>query len=81
MKMECQIWTVNNPHLIAKFARMGVDGILVDRKFHWYNFSRANPGNGLRSATRIVRDKGTALGIRLANRDDNPFSIRNAPAQ
>jgi len=71
-------WTINDPYLITKFIKAGVDGILVDRKFHPYNFSLANQGNGLRSLTRIVRDKGRALGIRPANRDDDPFSIRNA---
>jgi hypothetical protein len=32
-------------------------------------------GNGLRSLTRLVRDQGTKLGIRPANRADNPFAI------
>ena len=69
-------WTMSNPHLIIKYIKVGLDGVMVDRKFHPYNFSWANLGNALHSATRLVHDKGTALGIRLANRNDNPFSIR-----
>ena len=68
-------WTINNPRLITKFIKMGVDGILVDRTFHWYNFSWENLGDGLRSIKHIVQRKGAVLGIRLANRDDNPFTI------
>jgi hypothetical protein len=68
-------WTVNNPLLMTRFIKMGVDGIVVDRAFIWYNFSWANMGNGLRSLTGIVRSKGTKLGIRSPNRDDNPFAI------
>ena len=71
-------WTIDDPYLMTKFIKAGVDGILADWKFHPYNFSWANLGNGVRSLRRIVREKGTALGIRLANRDDNPFSIRDA---
>jgi hypothetical protein len=68
-------WVVNNPRLMTKYIKMGVDGILVDRRLVWYNFSWANWGNGLRSLTKLVRDKGTKLGIRPANRADNPFAI------
>lgn len=68
-------WVVNNPWLLAKYLRMGVDGIVVDRRLAWYNFCWANWGNGLRSLTRLVRDRGTALGIRPANRADNPFEV------
>ena len=65
-------WVVNDPWLMTKYIKMGVDGILVDRRRVWYNFSWAN---GLRSLTRLVRDRGTKLGIRQANRADNPFAI------
>ena len=68
-------WVVNNPWLMTKYIKMGVDGILVDRRGVWYNFCWANLGNGLRSLTRLVRDQGTKLGIRPANRADNPFAI------
>jgi hypothetical protein len=72
-------WVVNNPWLMTKYIKMGVDGILVDRRCVWYNFCWANLGNGLRSLTRLVRDHGKKLGIRPANRADNPFAI-HAPA-
>ena len=68
-------WTVNNPLLMTKFIKMGVDGIVVDRAFVWYNFSWANLGNGLRTLTGVVRNKGIKLGIRSPNREDNPFTI------
>jgi glycerophosphoryl diester phosphodiesterase len=68
-------WVVNNPWLMTKYIKLGVDGILVDRRCVWYNFCWANLGNGLRSLTRLVRDQGTKLGIRPANRADNPFAI------
>ena len=68
-------WVVNNPRLMTKYIKMGVDGILVDRRCVWYNFCWANLGNGLRNLTRLVRDQGTKLGIRPANRADNPFAI------
>jgi len=67
-------WTVNNPMLMRKFIRMGVDGILADRKFRWYNFSWHNMGDGLLTLKTIVRDQGAQLGIRPATREDNPFS-------
>ena len=54
----------------------GVCGILVDRKFTWYNFSWVNLGNGLGSMKHIVKHDGTNLHIRLANRQDDPFLIR-----
>jgi hypothetical protein len=68
-------WVVNNPWLMIRYIKMGVDGILVDRRLVWYNFCWANLGNGLRSLTRLVRDHGKKLGIRPANRADNPFAI------
>ncbi len=68
-------WVVNNPWLMTRYIKMGVDGILVDRRGVWYNFSWANLGHGLRSLTRLVRDRGAKLGIRPANRADNPFAI------
>jgi hypothetical protein len=68
-------WTVNNPLLMTRFIKMGVDAIVVDRAFVWYNFSWANLGNGLRSLTGMVRSRGAKLGIRSPNRDDNPFQI------
>ena len=69
-------WTCNNPWLMKTFIKMGVDGILVDRKFTWYNFSWVNLGNGLGSMKHIVKHDGTNLHIRLANRQDDPFLIR-----
>lgn len=66
-------WTVNNPVLMKRFIRLGVDGILSDRKFLWYNFSWENIGHGLRSLARIVKKDGPRLGIRLATQGDNPF--------
>ena len=68
-------WVVNNPRMMTKYIKMGVDGIVVDRRLVWYNFSWANWGNGLRSLTKLVRDKGTKLGIRPASRADNPFAM------
>jgi hypothetical protein len=68
-------WVVNDPWLMTKYIKMGVDGILVDRRRVWYNLSWTSLGNGLRSLTRMVRDQGTKLGIRPANRADNPFAI------
>jgi glycerophosphoryl diester phosphodiesterase len=68
-------WVVNNPGLMTKYIKMGVDGILVDRRRVWYNFCWANLGNGLRSLARLVRDHGKKMGIRPANRADNPFAI------
>lgn len=67
-------WVVNNPWLLSKYLRMGVDGIVVDRRLAWYNFCWANWGNGLRSLTWLVRIRGTGLGIRPATRADNPFA-------
>ena len=68
-------WSVNNPLLMAKFIKMGVDGIVVDRTFVWYNFSWVNMGNGLRTLRAIVHSQGTKLGVRPSNRDDNPFEV------
>jgi hypothetical protein len=68
-------WVVNDPWLMTRYIKMGVDGILVDRRPVWYNFCWANLGNGLHSLTKMVRDRGTKLGIRPANRADNPFVI------
>jgi glycerophosphoryl diester phosphodiesterase len=67
-------WVVNNPWLLARYMRMGVDGIVVDRRLAWYNFCWANWGNGLRSLTRLVSEQGIKLGVRPANREDNPFA-------
>jgi len=72
-------WAVNNPWWMTRYIRLGVDGIVVDRRFVWYNFCWANMGNGLRSLTRLLRDKGESLGIRTADRADNPFAIRPEP--
>ena len=69
-------WSVNNPWFMKRYIRMGVDGIVADRRFAWYNFCWANLGHGLHSLTRLVRDEGNDLGIRPANRADNPFAIR-----
>jgi len=69
-------WTVNNPWLMKRFIKMGVDGIVVDRKFHWYNFSWENMGRGLPSLKQIVQRDGVKLGVRVANRADIPFSER-----
>ena len=74
-------WSVNNPWLLTRFIKMGVDGIVVDRTFVWYNFSWANMGNGLRTLKGIVRIEGTKLGIRSPNRDDNPFTIHEEAAK
>ncbi len=71
-------WAVNNPWWMTKYIRMGVDGIVVDRRFVWYNFCWANMGNGLHSLTRIVRERGNELGIRPANRGDNPFVLHSS---
>ena len=68
-------WVVNNPWLMTRYVHMGVDGIVVDRHLVWYNFCWGNWGNGLRSLTRLVRVRGETLGIRAANRADNPFAI------
>lgn len=68
-------WSVNNPWLMIEYIKMGVDGIVVDRTCHWYNFCWVNMGKGLHSLTNIVHHLGGSLGIRPANRDDNPFSI------
>ena len=61
-------------HILDAFEN-GVDGILVDRRRVWYNFSWTSLRSGLRSLTRLVRDQGKNLGIRPANRADNPFAI------
>jgi glycerophosphoryl diester phosphodiesterase len=74
-------WTVNNPWLMTRFINMGVDGIIVDRRFVWYNFSFANWGRGLSSLTKIVQKRGEILGIRPANRDDNPFDLHGPREQ
>jgi hypothetical protein len=66
-------WTVNNPVLMKRFIRVGVDGILGDRKFVWYNFSFENLGHGLHSLVRLVQNHGAELGVRPATRADNPF--------
>jgi glycerophosphoryl diester phosphodiesterase len=71
-------WAVNNPWWMTKYIKMGVDGIVVDQRFVWYNFCWANMGHGLHSLTNIVSAKGTNLGIRLANRADNPFANHDA---
>ena len=71
-------WSVNNPWWMRKYVKMGVDGIVVDRRFVWYNFCWANMGNGLRSLTRLVREQGTELGIRPATRADNPFATNDS---
>ena len=68
-------WVVNDPWLMTQYIKIGVDGILVDRRHVWYNFCWTSLGSGLRSLTRLVRDQGTKLGIRPANRADNPFAI------
>jgi hypothetical protein len=68
-------WVVNDPWLMTQYIKMGVDGILVDRRRVWYNFYWASLGSGLRHLTRLVRDQGTKLGIRPANRADNPFAM------
>ena len=68
-------WVVNNPWLMTRYIKMGVDGILVDRRPVWYNYCWANFGNGLHSLTKMVRNRGNKLGIRPANRADNPFVI------
>ncbi len=68
-------WSVNNPWWMSKYIKMGVDGIVVDRRMVWYNFCWANLGNGLRSLTRLVREQGNNLGIRPATRTDNPFAL------
>jgi hypothetical protein len=69
-------WSVNNPWLMIEYINMGVDGIVTDRTFHWYNFCWVNLGKGMRSLTNIVHRLGGSLGIRAANRGDNPFSVR-----
>jgi len=66
-------WTVNNPVLMRRFIRVGVDGILADRKFVWYNFAFENLGHGLHSLQKLVHKDGAKLGIRAATREDNPF--------
>jgi hypothetical protein len=71
-------WTVNNPRLMKKYIKMGVDGILVDDSFIWYSFSWRNMGDGLKSLHEIVSNDGLRFGIRLANRTDNPFAIPEA---
>ena len=68
-------WAVNNPWWMTKYIRLGVDGIVVDRRFVWYNFCWSNMGRGLGSLRGIVREQGANLGIRPANRADNPFAI------
>jgi hypothetical protein len=68
-------WTVNNPWLMTRYIRMGVDGIVVDRRPVWYNFSFANWGSGLRSLTKLISRRGPSLGIRPATREDNPFAV------
>jgi hypothetical protein len=72
-------WVVNDPWLMTKYIKLGVDGILVDRQRVWYNLSWTSFRNGLSSLTRMVRNKGTKLGIRTADRADNPFAL-NGPA-
>ena len=67
-------WSVNNPVLLQHYIKMGVDGIVTDEHAQWYNFSVENAGHGLRSLNRLVRDEGTALGVRAATRADNPFA-------
>jgi hypothetical protein len=67
-------WSVNNPWWMTKYIRMGVDGIVVDRRFVWYNFCWSNMGHGLHSLAKILRGQGTSLGIRPAERADNPFA-------
>ena len=66
-------WTVNNPMLMKRFIRVGVDGILADRKFVWYNFSFETMGHSLRSLSKLVQKDGPKLGVRAATRADNPF--------
>ncbi len=66
-------WAVNNPWWMTRYIKLGVDGIIVDRRFVWYNFCWANLGNGLHSLTKLLKEHGEKLGIRAANRDDNPF--------
>jgi hypothetical protein len=66
-------WTVNNPMLMKRFIRVGVDGILADRKFIWYNFSFEGLGHGLLTLRKVVQKDGAKLGVRMATRADNPF--------
>jgi hypothetical protein len=68
------VWSVNNPWLMIEYIKMGVDGIVVDGSFHWYNFCWVNMGKGLHSLTNIVHRLGGSLGVRAATRADNPFS-------
>ena len=70
-------WVVNNPWLMAKYVKLGVDGIVVDRRTVWYNVCLANLGHGLRSLTKLVHERGEQLGIRPANSADNPFALRD----
>jgi hypothetical protein len=73
-------WSVNDPHLLKRYLKMGVDGIVTDEHATWYNFSLANFGHGLRSLNHLVRDEGAALGVRAATRADNPFAPLNPAA-
>lgn len=68
-------WSVNNPWLMIKYIKMGVDGIVVDRRCHWYNFCWVNLGKGIRSLPNLVKhSQWLHLDIRLADRQDNPFA-------
>lgn len=66
-------WTVNSTSLVARYAKMGVDGIIADVSPPWYN-----PGGGLSDLLEIISDSGSQIGIRLATREDAPFARRQA---
>jgi len=61
-------YTVNNPRVMRKYIRTGVDGILVDRSSPFYNC-----GDGLKGMRKLLEAEGAKLGIRKAGREDHPF--------
>jgi hypothetical protein len=61
-------WTVNSRHLMKRWVKFGVDGIISDCSPHWYN-----PGTGLTDLVDLVENHGNELGVRAATRHDNPF--------
>jgi hypothetical protein len=67
-------WSVNNPFWMDRYIHMGVDGIVADDRAVWYNYCWINQGHGLNTLARLVHERGTKLGIRLATRGDNPFA-------
>jgi len=61
-------WTVNNPRVMERYIRLGVDGILADDDSPAHNC-----GPGLKALVQLMDRDGARLGIRRATQADDPF--------